>query len=354
MATHLLYTPDIETIASDEAETFAAIAETFQRTGEQVADQEGRRLRVSHAKATALLDGELIIDHELPPELAQGIAAGSGRFAAQVRFAQGPGELLRDRISTHRGMSIKVTGLSGPSIPEAGEAGTQDFLLEGSGRAFINSTAKTFLANLKGGVSHAPSLSEGMKQGVRDVARGTEAALEAVGLESKTLSFFGHPPLHPLAEPYFSQAPMRWGDFIAKVAFFPSGATLDALPDGNIETADAANAFREAMIAHFAAHGATFDMRVQLATDPDTTPIEDASVEWPQDETPYRTVGQLVLPSQPAWTVERDAAFERISFRPANSLAAHRPLGQVMRARLFVYERLVAWREAAVRDLASA
>lgn len=51
---------------------------------------------MSHAKATALLSGELIIDDGLPPELAQGLAAKAGRYEALVRFAQGPGEMLDD------------------------------------------------------------------------------------------------------------------------------------------------------------------------------------------------------------------------------------------------------------------
>ena len=33
-----------------------------------------------------------------------------------------------------------------------------------------------------------------------------------------------------------------------------------------------------------------------------------------------------------------------MGFNPANSLEAHRPLGQIMRARLFVYKRLQDWR----------
>ncbi len=343
-AAYLRYSPDVETIDSDEAATFAKIAETFTATGEKVAEQEGRRLRVSHAKPTALLDGELAIDATLPAELAQGLAGQPGRYPAQIRFAQGPGELLDDSISTHRGMAVKVTGLPGDSIPEAAELQTQDFVFEGTGRAFINSTATTFLANLRGGVSHAPSLPEGVKNVVSKIARGTEAALETVGLEAKTLAFFGHPPLHPLAEPYFSQVPMRWGDFVAKVGFFPTQATLDSLATAKIDNSADWNAFRDAMIAHFAEQGATFELRVQLATDPDTTPIEDAAVEWPQDVTPYRPVGLLTLPPQPAWTEDRDKAFEAMSFRPANSLSAHRPLGQVMRARLFVYQQLANWR----------
>ncbi len=69
-------------------------------------------------------------------------------------------------------------------------------------------------------------------------------------------------------------------------------------------------------------------------------------MEWPEDVSPYRTVATLEIAPQTAWSEERDAFFTPLSFRPAHSLAAHRPLGQIMRARLFVYERLVAFRRS--------
>lgn len=350
---YLRYSPEIEQIAGDEAETFREIADTFAEMGRKVERQEGRALRVSHAKATALLTGELIVESGLPPELAQGLAALPARYEALIRFAQGPGENLGDSVSTHRGMAVKLLGVPGDRIPESGEAESQDFLLEARGKAFINANAETFLANLRAGVSHAPSLSEGVKRTVSRIARGAETALEAVGLESKTLGFFGHPPLHPLVENYFSQAPMRWGDYVAKVSFVPTAATIAALDGLEVDTDDDHDAFRSAMVRHLASAGAEFELRVQLATDLDETPIEDAAQEWPEIDNPYRPVACLIIPPQNAWSAERDAYFDRLSFRPANSLAAHRPLGQVMRARLFVYRELSALRRSQNHELAA-
>lgn len=342
--TYLRYTPDLEEISQDERETFEKIAETFADMGRKVADQESHAVRVSHAKATGLLTGELVVEAGLPPELAQGIAAVPGRFQTLCRFAQGPGEVLHDRISTHRGMAVKIIGVDGQPITATSEPSTQDFVLEGTGKAFINSNAEAFLANLKAGVSNAPSMPEGVKNAVSKVARATEAGLEAIGLESKTLAFFGHPPMHPMAESYFSQVPMRWGEFVGKVAMVPTEKTLTSLAEKKIEERDH-DAFREAMIAHFASMGAEFELRVQLATDLDNTPIEDATKEWPEDGNPYQTVAKLFIGTQSAWSPEREAYFAKLSFRPANSLIAHCPLGQVMRARLFVYERMVAFRQ---------
>ena len=49
-------------------------------------------------------------------------------------------------------------------------------------------------------------------------SRATNAALNAVGLNSANLDFFGHPPFHPLAEAYYTQAPLRYGNYVAKLA----------------------------------------------------------------------------------------------------------------------------------------
>ena len=70
------------------------------------------------------------------------------------------------------------------------------------------------------------------------------------------------------------------------------------------------------------------------------TPIEDASVDWPQDEAPYVTVARLnLLKQDPDSAAGQNlaAAIEASVFDPWAALAAHRPLGEVMRARRVVY-----------------
>ena len=107
---YVRYTTDLEEIKLDEAETFARIEETFEGAGEKVRDNEGRATRVSHAKSTGLLKGELEIPPGLPLEFAQGLAAQPGRYDIVARTAQGPGEHLDDKVSTHRGLALKLLG----------------------------------------------------------------------------------------------------------------------------------------------------------------------------------------------------------------------------------------------------
>lgn len=342
--TPIRYTLDLEQPAPDEAETIGKIADTFRREAETVAAKSGHAMRPSHAKATAFLKGELIVADDLPPELAQGLFATPARYEALVRFAQGPGELLEDKVSTHRGVALKLLGVPGARIPESREAGTQDFIFEPD-PAFINSTPKTFLTNFKG-VAAAANLPQAVKSAVSSASRAAEHALETVGMGAKTLRFFGHDYDHPLSHAYFSQAPVRWGEHVAKLALAPSEEIVEALGELRVETKDRPNAFREEMVAWFAANGAELELRAQLCTSLHHMPIEDASVRWPEELSPYRTVARLSVPAQNAYSEARRAFFDdRLAFQPGHSVEAHRPLGGIMRARLAVYPQLQDFRQ---------
>lgn len=99
------------------------------------------------------------------------------------------------------------------------------------------------------------------------------------------------------------------------------------------------------MVEFFRTREAEFDIGIQLRTDLDRMPVEDASVEWPESESPYEPVARLLLAAQDAYSPARaDFVEEDLSFCPAHSLAAHRPLGSLMRARMHAYEVLGAER----------
>jgi hypothetical protein len=110
-----------------------------------------------------------------------------------------------------------------------------------------------------------------------------------------------------------------------------------ALAEKALDTSDR-DALRVATVGFLREQDALFEVRVQLCTDLERMPIEDASVEWSEAESPYRTVATLTLPRQDAYTeARRDYVDESLSFCVTHSLAAHRPLGGVMRARMAAY-----------------
>ena len=98
------------------------------------------------------------------------------------------------------------------------------------------------------------------------------------------------------------------------------------------------NGLRTQVTAALRAASFAFAVEVQLCTDLDRMPVEDAHADWSQEESPYREVARLTAPAQDAWTAESRAEEDRLSFCPAHTLEAHRPLGSIMRARMAVYD----------------
>ncbi|KAB1073007.1 catalase family protein [Methylobacterium planeticum] len=341
--TPIRYHDGVETPAPDEAETIEAIIASMTRESQKTSERYGHAVRASHAKVSGVALGTLEILADLPPELRQGLFAQAATHPVVVRFAQGPGELLKDSVSTHRGMAIKVFDVAGERL-QGHAAPTQDFVLA-TGPVFPNPDAKGFLGSMKQ-LEAGTSAPEAVKAVVSQTARALDSVVKAVkGESAPLLDFFGHEPLHPLAEPYYSQAALRYGDHVAKIAAFPASPAQNALADGTLDPGEDPDAFRHAVQTYLAGEAAVFEIRVQLCIDLEAMPVEDASKRWDEALSPYRTVARLVLPPQDADAEARRAyADDVLSFRPAHSLAAHRPLGSLMRARLKTYQALSRFR----------
>jgi hypothetical protein len=340
---YLPYRDAIERSEPDEQASIDGIIQGMTQESQTVEQRDGHAVRASHAKSTACVIGEMVVAADLPPELAQGLFATAGTFDVAVRFAQGPGEKLGDRVSTHRGMAIKVFGAKGDTLP-GHDAQTQDFVLA-SGTTFPAGTAAGFLSQAKK-IGTAVPMPEGVKSVAASVARNISTVLNAVaGGPNPTLDFYGHPFSHPLSEPYFSQCPIRYGDYVAKLGAFPVAAEQRALADWRLDPHQDEDGFRHAAIDYFDSDDAVFELRAQLWANADTQPIEDTSVEWPVRDSDYRTIATIRLPRQDAYGADRVHYFDEVmTFRPAHSLAAHRPLGGVMRARMQVYRALSDFR----------
>ncbi len=330
------FTPSVETPAPDEAETIAAIIEQMKIITATTYEDTGHAIRSVHAKAHGLVRGTLTIADGLPPELAQGLFAAPGTFDARVRISTSPGDILDDHISTPRGIAIKVQA----------PAGVQDFLLV-DGPAFLAPTPKAFLANLKL-LAKTTDRFEGLKRAFSAAARGLETVVEATGHKSGVLTGLGgHKLTHPLGETFWSQVPIRYGEYVAKVQAVPVSPNLTALTDAAVDLRDKPDGLREAVVAELARAGGTWEIRVQLCADLDRMPIEDASVEWPEALSPFRTVARLDVPPQASWTPDLIREIDDgAAFTPWHCLEAHRPLGGVMRARQPVYAALQAERSA--------
>ena len=88
-----------------------------------------------------------------------------------------------------------------------------------------------------------------------------------------------------------------------------------------------------------------FTLSVQLEKSAESTPIEDTLVEWKETDSPSLPVADLELDRE---STEVDN--ESLRFTPAHFIAAHRPLGNLARGRLFTYNPTQDGRRAATAD----
>ena len=334
------YDRSFEKAEEDETQTTHELLDTLLGMAHTMADSTGHAMRSVHAKSHGLLRGEMVVLDGLPPQLAQGVFAQARRYPVVMRISTPPAEELPDNVSTPRGLAVKIIGVEGERLPGSEGHTTQDLVMI-NGPVFGAPTAHAFLKKLQL-LAKTTDKSPGGKQFVSAIFQGVEKVVEAVGGESGTLiAMGGHPQTHPLGESFFTQVPLLYGAYMGKISVVPVSPSLTALTDAPLAMKGKPDAMREAVIDFFAQPGvdAVWEVRVQLCTNLETMPIEDATVAWSEDESPYVTVARITAGTQPGWSDARAAAVDDgMAFSPWHGVAAHRPLGAIMRVRKVVYE----------------
>lgn len=333
------YSDSLEEIPDDEAHTTQALIDTMRSISETTLRDEGHAIRSVHAKAHGLLEAEVEVLDGLPPSLAQGLCGKPGRYAAIMRFSTVPGDLLDDSVSTPRGLALKILGVEGERLPGSEGDATQDFVMT-DGKAFGAPNPKVFLQNLKLLAATTDKI-EGVKKAASGLLQQVQKAIIATTGEpnSTVAQLGGVPETHILGKSFYTGVPLRWGDYVAKVGVIPVSPELTALTDEPLKINGVPNALRESMVKFFAAHGGTWELRVQLRSDAHEMPIENAAKPWPEEKSNYITVARITAQPQTAWSEARsEAVDDHMMFSPWHGLAAHRPLGGVMRVRKAAYE----------------
>src|SRR5450755_1231254 len=235
-----------------------------------------------------------------------------------------------DKAPDVRGFALKLVGVPGPKIISGLEQEqTQDFL-------FINDPAlpfrdpvefMAFVRAAKGGPAlMVPRLFAGVGLG-----RGFSILKRALS-SPKVLSFATHA--------FHTAAPISFGPSAAKLGLFP-------VPGSNIAASTGDHFLRADLVQRLKAGPLAWSLRAQLFVDDQTTPIENASVVW---SGPWVDLATLTIPKQDPDSPngqEIAALVELLSFDPWHSIAEHRPLGAIMRARAVAYKASVLERHAA-------
>ncbi|MFJ3220855.1 catalase family protein [Kitasatospora sp. NPDC086801] len=342
------YTPDVE----DDDPHFdrdlqTVIEKTESYIGESVgAGGTGRALRDAHAKGYGLVRGQVEILDGLPPEYAQGIYATPGTHDALIRFSNGSPHAGADaRLGSATGLALKIFDIAGPTLLEdEPDTGTFDYANINAPIFFCNTVEHyLFIQDL---FLNAPAyFSQGRPGAHRfftDFVTGKGTLDQDDWAWDEFLAFVRLskiPPVNVLLSSYWTMGAVRHGDYIAKVRITPDPAFAAAVVRRAIDPASAAEVFRPALQAELQERPYAFDIQVQLCTDLERMPVEDTTVEWPEQLSPSVTVARLRLPRQDISGPENLERMDALSFTPWRVTAEHAPLGNIMRARKEVYRR---------------
>lgn len=332
------YSVDLDKPSKDEQQTADAISSTMAEIAQKTFADGGHALRAVHAKSHGLLRGNFEVVPGLPASLAQGLFQKPATHPVVMRFSTIPGDLLDNSISTPRGLAIKIIGVEGDRLEGSEQDSSQDFVMV-NGPTFNAPNAKAFHKSLKLLAPTTDKIPE-IKKGVSAVMRTVEQTLEVFGGESALAKALGgEPPTHILGETFYSQLPLRYGDFVAKVQVAPVSDDLTRLTGQPIDIGKP-DILRELVIDHFRTYTSVWEFRVQLCTDLSTMPIDDPTKRWDETQSPFIAVARLTVEPQPGWSDARsEAVDDGMSFSPWHGLDQHRPLGELMRIRKTVYDR---------------
>jgi hypothetical protein len=142
----------------------------------------------------------------------------------------------------------------------------------------------------------------------------------------------------PLTISYFSMAPFAFGpDQAMKYSARPCSHN----PRPSAEERGP-NFLRRELSRGLASGEACFDLMVQLRKG--SMPIEDLTVEWPPEQSPFRPVGRVTLMRQVTDTPAREAFCEAMAFNPWDAPEAQAPLGSMNYVRRAVYTVISTYR----------
>jgi hypothetical protein len=340
------YTPDVEAADPRFDENLQTVIEKTERYIAQSVTTEGtgRAVRDAHAKGYGLVMGEFEILDQIPAEYAQGIYATQGRHDALVRFSNGSPHAGADaRLGGATELALKIFGIDGPTLLED-EPDTVTF-------DYANINAPIFFCNT---VEHYLFIQElfidaqayfaqgasGRHRFYHDFVTGKGTLEQDQWAWDELLAFLRvlqSPPVNLLLSTYWTMGAVRHGDYIAKVRFAPVPAFAAAVIRRTLDPASAAEVYRPALIAELQERPYEFDIQVQLCADLAQMPVEDVTVEWPEELSPFVTVAKLRFPQQNISGDDNLEKMDALSFTPWRVTAEHRPLGNIMRVRKEVY-----------------
>ena len=273
--------------------------------------------RVFHTKSHGCLMGTLTLRPDRPASVRQGLFSDGGkqRYNVLARFSNGVGEVRHDLKPDVRGIALKIFGVQEVES-DAGSVTEScvDWLMTNSPNPF-GRDQQEFVEFMEANLHPLTKLPLFLLEHPRVAALLLKATSVPVASLATQQYWSGHPYL---------LGPDRAMKFNVKPA---AGVAA-----GSVTEILGADHLREDLLRRLQAGPVRFSLNVQVEITPEVTPIEDALIEWEESQSPSMAVADLELTRELAG-MDADA----LSFTPAHFIAAHRPLGNLARGRLFTY-----------------
>lgn len=309
-----------EAFLREAADRFFAVHKDQQEKNQSKYNDQVVR-RGMHAKGQGCVDGEFIV-FNTDPRLAHGLFKTPATYPVKVRFSNGSGLAQADGERDLRGMAVKVLGVPGPSLPDAPQSGTQDFLMTSAPAHHARHIVEL--------MDFIEASNAGGVKNVAFLATHPRLALTLIKQTSK--------PVESMTkESYWSRTAFRLGSqqlmkFLAEPC--RERKALATKDDGE-------DYLTKDLDLQAQAEEICFNFKIQLQTDPNSEPVEDFAKEW---KSAAQTVATIKIPKQ---TPDRSAACENLEYSPMNALVEHEGVGNFNRARRFIYARAQEFRRSA-------
>jgi catalase len=286
-----------------------------------------------HAKAHGCVKATFTVPELSNSTLQYGVFAEPKQYKAWIRYSSGDTRPQADSVRDARGMAIKLMDVEGKKLlADEQDAGTQDFVMINNDVFFI------------------PTVKE-YTEFMQYQARGSKFGyffdnfnwnifkwhIRQFYLGAKTLKAA---PDSLLTEQYHSLSAYRLGpnQFMKYSAKACDSNTAVKVDD------DKPNFLRTELAENLATNQACFDFMVQLQNPEKNMPVEDTTIKWETDDSPFITIARLEIDQQQFDTPEQNAFCENLSFTPWHGTQDIEPVGGINRLRKAVYDGISRYR----------
>ena len=293
--------------------------------------QPGAYERGGNTKTHGLVRATFTVRDDLPDHLRHGVFATARSYPAYIRFA-GPGPDVPEDIRDvgFGSMSVKLMDVPGPKLLED-EKFTQDW------PAVVTPTFVTPDSRENAKLQYWSTIDEPIWYFLNPKDMHL--------LDFIMQGLWNETQYNPLGQRYYSCVPYLLGAGQAMLySYKPLTSVhrkIPGVPFGRVPP----NYLRDNMVRTLRETDVEFDMLVQLQTDPHLMPIEDASIRWPENLSPWVPVARIHIPQQDFDNPAQMSFARKLRINPWHSLPEHRPLGNQSRARKRMYAELAAFRQ---------